>query len=117
MAAMIKVSAVTIKPTKKTVLVKFKEEDEGSAPGGYKRDVLSCQKKDIRGWGEGLDFGAGVGPPCTNLHYLQQRTGAIIKASSAFPCFHSFTLNLLCFSNIVSRAFPFSLREKALGTR
>ena len=49
MAAMIKVSAVTIKPTKKTVHVKFKEEDEGSAPGGYKRDVLSCQKKDIRG--------------------------------------------------------------------
>lgn len=49
MAAVIKVSAVTIKPTKKTVLVKFKEEDEGSAPGGYKRDVLSFQKKDIRG--------------------------------------------------------------------
>ena len=49
MAAMIKVSAVTIKPTKKTVHVKFKEEDEGSAPGGYKRDVLSCQKKDLRG--------------------------------------------------------------------
>jgi len=81
MAAMMKVSTVTIKPTKKTVHVKFKEEDEESAPGGYKRDVLSCQKKYIRGWGEGLDFGARVRPPRTNLHY-KQRTGAIIKASS-----------------------------------